>query len=198
MNRVRLLSVSSAAAALALVGSTLLAPAEAVAADGPLDETPAFSLSAVAKPGAEGVAFSNRVGLTFDSVGLYAMVGFDRRGAHNNGDNVTGQRIDAGIGGRYLFSQPERAAAAPYVYAQATTDRRSSDTDVDALDDFTSDQKRYSLAAGFGGEVALTPALTIAAELGLAHDVQNYEDGDFRRMTIHTHLDTGLSINVYF
>jgi|GEM_PF-5600576 len=181
-----------------LVAAASLALPAVALAEGPLDDTPAFSISAVAKPSLEGVNFSNRIGLSAESFGGWAVVGFDRSGRHINGDNSTRQAIQAGLGGRYLFSTPERSAAAPYIYVQGVTDRRSAQSDRDEVDDLVSDVKRYSLFAGFGGEVAITPALSLAAEIGFQHDVQDYEEREVRLMSIHTHLDTGLVLNAYF
>lgn len=183
---------SFAAAALAV-----LTPGLALA-DGPLDDTPAFSISTVAKPAEMGVSLSNRIGLTSEKVGGWGVIGFDRTGRHVDGNNSTNQVLQLGVGGRYLFSAPERANAAPYVYAQAVTNRRTANTDNDEMDDLIDDVQRYSLFAGFGGEVALTGALSISAELGLQHDVTNFDQDDVRLMSIHTHLDSGLAINVYF
>jgi len=175
---------------------TLTVPAAALA-EGPLDDAPAFSISAVARPADTGTDFSNRIGMTTERFGAWGVLGFDRTGRHVDGNNSTTQAIQLGVGGRYLLATPAKATAAPYVYGQTTTNRNTSDTDRDAMDDLASDINRYSLFAGFGGEVAITGALTVAAEIGIQHDVVDY-DKEVRLMSIHTHLDTGLLLNVYF
>ncbi len=191
----------SAALVAAAVPVVLALPSDALA-EGPLDDGPKVHLSAVAKPGAAGVGFSNRIGYTTESVGGFLLLGFDRVGQHSNGTNTTGKTIDIGVGGRFLFAPPGKAKPAPYVYAHANTKRASADLGdskgQDAAEDVVSDTKRYSLAAGFGGEVAFSQAFSLSVEAGLKHDVMDYEDGDFRQMTIHTSLDTGLALNVYF
>jgi len=168
------------------------------AAEGPLSDGPAVSVSAVAKPSAVGAGFSNRIGMSTESYGGWLTLGYDRSGRHMNGENTTQQTINLGVGGRYLFSAPEKTTAAPYVYAQALTNRASADTGADFRDDLASDLKRYSLFAGFGGEVAVTQALSLSAELGLRHDVMDYDENKIRFMTIHTYVDTGILVNVYF
>ena len=183
-------SLTGAALALTLPSVSL--------ADGPLDDGLAFSVSAVAKPNANGTAFSNRIGATTESFGGWLSLGFDRTGRHMMGTNSTQQTLNLGLGGRYLFATPGKAKAAPYAYGQALTNRASADSGSDVRDELASDIKRYSLQAGFGGEVAITKGLTVAAELGLQHDVVDYDEKDVRLMSIHTHLDTGILVNVYF
>jgi hypothetical protein len=185
----QLASVSGLILTLALPGVAL--------AEGPLDDSPAFAISAVVRPSDTGTDFSNRIGMTTESFGAWGVLGFDRTGRHVDGNNSTAQSIQLGVGGRYLLRAPAKATAAPYIYGQAMTNRNSAASDREAMDDLASDINRYSLFAGFGGEVAITGALTVAAEIGLQHDVVDYEN-DVRLMSIHTHLDTGLLLNVYF
>ena len=50
----------------------------------------------------------------------------------------------------------------------------------------------------FGGEVAINKGLSLSAEVGLNHDVLNYDENDTRFMTIRTAVESGFAANVYF
>lgn len=183
-------------------------------ADGPLDDGPRFHVSGVIKgssagptlsrrgPGSlggpTGPAISNRVGVTTGKVGGWATLGFSRSGAHIDGENITGRTVDIGLGSRFLFREPGKAKPAPYIYGQGVLKRAAVDTDNADLNAAIQDFNRYSLGLGFGGEVAINKGLSLSAEVGLNHDVLNYDEEGNRFMTIRTAVESGFAANVYF
>ena len=199
-------------ASAVLLASSIL-PSAALA-EGPLDDGSRFHVSGVFKstaaamsaggrgPGSFGgpgsPVLSNRIGLSTGSFGGWTTLGFSRSGVHIDGENITAQTIDVGLGGRYLFKEPGKAQPAPYIYGQAVTKRASADTDDEDLNKALQDFSRYALSAGFGGEVALSKGLSLAAEVGLNHGVVNYDENNVRFMAIQTTIESGIAANVYF
>lgn len=204
-------SMHRMAGALALGFLTTSAPA---LADGPLDDGARFHLSGVVKGSSSGLTpsrrgagsfggptgptISNRVGVTTGKVGGWATLGFSRSGAHIDGENITARTVDIGLGSRYLFREPGKAKPAPYIYGQGVLKRAAADTDNADLNAAIQDFSRYSLGAGFGGEVAIHKGLSLSAEVGLNHDVLSYDENDTRFMTIRTAVESGFAANVYF
>ena len=204
-------SMHRLACALVLASLTTSAPA---LAEGPLDDGPRFHLSGVVKGSSSGLTpsrrgagsfggptgptISNRLGVTTGKVGGWATLGFSRNGMHIDGENITARTVDIGLGSRYLFREPGKARPAPYIYGQGVLKRAAADTDNADLNAAIQDFSRYSLGAGFGGEVAIHKGLSLSAEVGLNHDVLNYDENDTRFMTIRTAVESGFAANVYF
>ena len=201
---------------VSMIGTLLLAsvvvPAPAHA-EGPLDDGLRFHLSGVLKSSATGMStrrgpggsfggptspvVSNRLGISTGRVGGWTTLGFSRSGVHLDGNNTTARTIDIGVGSRYLFRTPGKAKPAPYIYGQGILKRAAADTDSADLNSAVQDFSRYSLSLGLGGEVAISKGLSLSAEVGLSHDVVNYNEGS-RFMAIRTAVESGFAANVYF
>ncbi|HCH63032.1 MAG: hypothetical protein CL927_11070 [Deltaproteobacteria bacterium] len=195
-----------------LLLASIVAPTTALA-DGPLDDGLRFHLSGVLKSSATGMstrggpggsfggptspAVSNRIGISTGRVGGWTTLGFSRSGVHLDGNNTTARTIDIGLGTRYLFREPGKAKPAPYIYGQGVLKRAAADTDSADLNRAVQDFGRYSLSLGAGGEVAISKGLSLSAEVGLSHDVVNYDEGG-RFMAIRTAVESGFAANVYF